>query len=135
MLTSNEANILNNDNPTAQSTEVGTEIYDASASGLYYLECNITADATGEKAVTVPFACEIVDVIVQCRAANVSGAVTVKKGATAVTDAIIMAVDKVITRAGTIDDAQSTLAKGGTLTVDANGANDRGLVIIVVRKV
>lgn len=135
MLSANEKAILNNDNPTNQYTDAGTELFDASNYGLYYLICSITADATGEKAVTVPFACEIVDVIVQARATSGSGTATVKAGSNAVTDAIAMAADTTIARAGTINDAYSTLAAGATLTVDANGANDRGLVIIVVRKV
>lgn len=135
MLTTTEKEILNNAGPTEQQLALGTEIYDASASGFYYLYCNVNVDATGELPVTVPFACEVMDVIVQCRAANAGGTLTLKKGATAITDAIICAVDKVITRVGTIDDAQSTLAAGDTVTVDANGASDRGFMTIVVRKV
>ena len=135
MLTEAEKNILNNDNPTNQAVSAGTELYDASANGLYVLTCDITADATGEKAVTIPFACQVLFVIVEARATSGSGTATLKKGATAITDAIIMAVDKAVTVSGTIDDGQSTLAAGDTVTVDANGANDRGLVSIVVKKV
>lgn len=102
--------------------------------GIYALYCSITADATGEKAVPIPFACEVIDVIVQARATSESGTATLKKGSNAITDAIVMAVDTTITRAGTINDAYSTLAEGDTVTVDAHGANDRGLVTILVRR-
>lgn len=101
---------------------------------IYALYCSIEADATGEKAVPIPFACEVIDVIVQCRATNAGGTMTLKKGSTAITDAMICAVDKVIVRAGTIDDAQSTLKEGDSVSVDANGASDRGLVTILVRR-
>ena len=94
------------------------------------VKVTISADATGEKAVTIPYDMEVIDVVVQCTAANSSGTLTLKNG-TAVTDAIICAVDKVITRAGTIDDAYSTLYTTSTVTVDANGANDRGIMWII----
>lgn len=135
MLTATDKAILDSSNPTNQQVKSGTELYDASVSGVYYLPCSITSDATGGKAVIVPFACEIVDVIVQCRASNGSGTALVKVGASAITDAIIMAVDKTMTKAGTIDDAHSTLAAGAAVTVTANGAGDKGLVLLVVRKV
>jgi hypothetical protein len=101
---------------------------------VYALTVDITADATSEKTVPIPFACVVVDAIVECRAANVAGTLTLKKGSTAITDAMICAVDKVIVRAGTIDDAQSTLAEGDAVSVDANGASDRGRMTILVRK-
>lgn len=97
------------------------------------IHAEITADATGGQAIVIPYACEIVDVIVQARAASAGGTALLKKGATAISDAIIMAVDKVIDRAGTIDDAQSSLLPSDTLTVTTNGAADRGLVTVLVR--
>jgi hypothetical protein len=103
--------------------------------GIYALYCSITADATGEKTVPIPFACEVIDVIVQARATNGGGTATLKKGSNAITDAMVMAVDTTIVRAGTINDSYSTLAEGDTVTVDANGASDRGLVTILVRRI
>lgn len=101
---------------------------------VYALYCSIEADATSEKSVPIPFACEVVDVIVQARATSGGGTATLKKGSNAISDAIAMATDKAITRAGSIDDAYSTLAEGDAVSVDAAGANDRGLVTILVRK-
>jgi hypothetical protein len=135
MIDTIEEGELNRMSPDAQSAQLGTELKYESDYGIYALYCSVTADATSEKAITIPFACEVLDVIVQCRAANSGGTMTLKKGSTAITDAIICAVDKVITRAGTIDDAQSTLAAGDTVTVDANGASDRGLVTVIVRRI
>ncbi len=104
-------------------------------SGVYALYCSITADATSEKTVPIPFACEVVDVIVQARATSGNGTATLKKGSTAITDAIVMATDKVVVRAGTIDDAQSTLKEGDAVSVDCANAADRGLVTILVRRI
>jgi hypothetical protein len=101
---------------------------------VYALYCSITADATGEKTVPIPFACEVIDVIVQARATNGGGTATLKKGSNAITDAIAMAQDTTIARAGTINDAYSTLAEGDAVSVDAAGAADRGLVTILVRR-
>jgi len=110
------------------------EKYDKLAD-VYALYCEITADATSEKTVPIPFKCEVIDVIVQARATSGGGTATLKKGSTAITDAIVMATDKAIVRAGTIDDAQSSLNEGDAVSVDAAGANDRGLVTILVRRV
>ena len=135
MLTTTERDILNNSEPTAQLMQLGTELYLSNAYGISQITKNITTDATGEQAVTIPFACVVLDVIVQARASSGSGTVTLKAGATAITDAIDMVTDTAMTRAGTINDAVSTLAAGATVTVDTNGATDFGLVTIIVKRV
>lgn len=98
------------------------------------LFCSIEADATGEKAVPIPFKCEVIDVIVQARATSGGGTATLKKGSNAITDAMVMAVDTTIVRAGTINDAYSTLNEGDAVSVDCANAADRGLVTILVRR-
>ena len=135
MLDTIEQEILNNHNPTYQQMQLGDELYFANVYGLYYITKTISTDATGELAVTIPFACEILDVEVQANAASVAGTLTLKAGSNAITDAIICAVDTTIVKAGTIDDTYSTLAAGATVTVDAHGAGDKGLMTILVRRV
>lgn len=103
-------------------------------SDVYALYSDVTADATAGKVIPIPFACKVIDVIVQARTANVGGTLLVKKSSTAITDAIICAVDKTIVRASTIDDAQSTLAEGANVSVVANGAGVRGLITLIVRR-
>ncbi len=95
---------------------------------LTILKVIISADATGGKVVPIPHAFELVDVVVQCYQANLNGSMTLKKGATAITNAIGCGTDKEIVRAGTIDDDYSTLHPTDTIAVYANGANDRGVV-------
>ncbi len=104
---------------------------------VYALYCSITSDATGGngQAVSIPFPCEVIDVIVQARATSVGGTATLKKGSNAISDAIVMAVDTTITRAGTINDAYSTLAEGDAVSVDCANNTDRGLVTILVRRI
>lgn len=113
--------------PDAQGAALGTLLKGSPV----IVKKAVTADATGELSITIPYDMEVVDVIVQCTAANASGSLTLKKGGTAVTDAIACVTDKVIARAGTIDDAYSTLYTTSTVTVDANGANDRGIMWII----
>lgn len=135
-LSSDNAGRVNRMSADAQRVGLGTEVKRLGDTGAYQgitLVCDITADGTGGKAVTIPYAMEVLDVCTQCRAANANGTMTLKKGATAITDAMICAVDKVVTRAGTIDNAQSTLAAGDTVTVAAAQAGDRGLVTIFGR--
>ena len=97
----------------------------------------VTADATSGLAIydsAVPFDFEILDVVVQCTAANASGTLKLTDGTSDITDAIVCAVDKTIGRAGTIDDAKSSLSAGDTLKVVSNGAADRGTVTIIGKR-
>jgi len=134
-LSTAEATKLNMSQPEAQSCDLGTEVkslQDKQAYSPIYIIKKITADATGAGgAVTIPYAFEIIDVIVQCTASNGSGTMTLKKGSSAITDAIAMVTDTNMARAGTINDAYSTILTTDTLFADANGASDRGIVTIV----
>lgn len=103
-------------------------------SEVFAIHVTIDADTTGEKAVPIPFKCEVIDVIAQAKAAEGGGTVTLKKGSTAITNAMVFTVDKTITRAGTIDDAVSTLNEGDAVSVDCANAGDRGFVSILVRR-
>ena len=130
-----QAAMLDKSDAVRQACALGTEIKDIQDKATYapiIIKQAITSDchSTGQ-AVTIPYAFELVDVIVQSRATSASGTVTVKSGANAITDAIVMAVDTTITRAGTINDAYSTIAVTDTITLLTNGANDRGMVMLI----
>lgn len=83
---------------------------------------------------SLPYAIEILDVIVQARATSASGVALVSDGTNDITNSIAMATDTNIARAGTIDDAYSSLSAGDSLVVTTNGSNDRGLVTVIFRK-
>lgn len=77
-----------------------------------------TGAATSTFTFTTPDKIEIIDVIVRKSAAGAGNTVQVKDGAAnAISDAIAAAVDKTITRAGTIDPAFNVIAAGATFTV------------------
>lgn len=76
-----------------------------------------TGGATQSITVTTPDKIEIIDVIVRKQNAGAGNTVQVFNGATPITDAIAAAVNKAITRAGTIDPAQNVIAAGGTFIV------------------
>lgn len=77
-----------------------------------------TGAATSTFTATTPEKIEIIDVIVRKSAAGAGNTVQVKDGsANAISDAIAAAVDKTITRAGTIDPAFNTISAGSTFTV------------------
>lgn len=97
----------------------------------------ITVDATGGIKIfdsNAPCAFEVLDVIVQARVSNGSGSMKLTNGSNDITNAIACVTDKVIARAGTIDNDYSEIAKDGSLVIVANGAADRALVTIIVRK-
>ena len=80
--------------------------------------------------------CEVVDVIVRKSGAGAGNTIQVLNGVTAMSDAIVAAVDKTITRAGTLDPAQTALAAGGTLAVTATKSAGSMLanVTVVMRR-
>ena len=94
----------------------------------------ITADASSGIAVSgLVENDEIIGVRIICTVAETNGTLKLTTGAPAdITDAIICAVDKVATEAGTIDDAESTLPASGAVIIAAGdtAANTRGIVII-----
>lgn len=75
---------------------------------------------------------ELLDVTVIKSAAGAGNTLTVKNGATAITDAIAAAVDKAVTRAGTIDQAHSVIAAGGTLRASVTWAAGSGAMKVIV---
>jgi hypothetical protein len=105
--------------------------------GLVQVSYNVVADASGGLSLpAAPCGYEILEVIVQCRVASGTGTLKLTTSAPAdITDAMVCAVDKTIVRAGTIDDAQSSVAAGAILKVIAAHNTDRGLVTIIGRKV
>lgn len=96
--------------PTAGSTKGGILIgYPVPTSG------SVTADFD----VTVEDKFEVVDITCRKDGAGAANTITVKNGTTAISDAIVFATDKAVTRAGTIDTASNVIAAGGTLRVTA----------------
>lgn len=79
--------------------------------------------ATGDIDIVVARKVEVIDATAQKQnGAGAGNTMQLKNGATAITDAMACAVDNTITRAGTIDDAQSTINAGGTLRLTATRA-------------
>ena len=97
----------------------------------------ILADQAGgaDKDVVLTHKTRVLQVIAINKAAGGAGdGVTIKNGATAITDLIDMnAVDQTTKFATTIDDAAQDIAAGGTLRVTkANGANDQNEDVYVI---
>ncbi|KKN02801.1 hypothetical protein LCGC14_1113960 [marine sediment metagenome] len=102
----------------------------------------VTAGATSGLEIfkaNAPFKFEVLDVIIQARGTGDATGTMKLKGAGDITDTITCAdTDKAINRVGTIDDAYSTIEKGGTLEVICAGGtvgNVKGLVTVVIREV
>lgn len=92
-----------------------------------------TGSITADFDVIVAEKFEVVDVICRKDAAGAANTITIKNGATAISDAIAYAVDKAVTRAGTIDTASNVIAAGGTLRVTAtrSAGTVAGLVTVL----
>lgn len=75
---------------------------------------------------------EVCDVIVRKQGAGAANTVTIKNGSNAITDAIAAAVDKTITRAGTIDPTYEVVAAGGTLRASVSRAAGSGAMKVTV---
>ncbi len=91
----------------------------------------IDADATSGFGVLTPRPLTIVDVIVLATATSAGGTLQVGDGTVPITDAIACATADAVSRAATIDGTYATLGAGRTIEVTANGAADRGEVVII----
>lgn len=118
------------------------KLADLSAAGVgtpFVIHKSFVAAAAGidifNSASPAPFAFRIVDVTCQCNSAVVGATATIHKGSiaalgTAITDAMACAVDKAVTRVGSIDNAEADIAAGGSLTVVKAAANNQPVLTI-----
>jgi hypothetical protein len=136
ILTAAKADKIDRINPDTQDAGLGTEvkILGDYAPVIITYNCPGAAHVAAGLPITVPFGFEILDVIIQARASNGSGTYQIRKGTTAITNAIACDTDKAIARAASIDDAYSTIAVGDDLNVKANGTGDIGLVTIIAKR-
>lgn len=141
-LSNAQADKVNRMNPVTQEVALGTEIArlggeiaaetTLSAKQLIAIKYALTADATGAGlAITIPYAMEIVDVIVQARATSAVATVKLATGAGDITNLIACAADTTVTRVGTIDDSKSSITTSTALKVIASAADVRALITIV----
>ena len=96
----------------------------------------ITASAlTGDVDVVMTHKVRVLDVwCVQTAAGGASDTITVKNGSTAITEAIdCNKSDQVISRAGTINDAQHEIAAAGTLKVTGASAVTCEVYVLAIR--
>ena len=133
-ITAAEATKLDNVISEFQAEKLGTGLKAVQDIGAYdpiIVSLNITTDATGGLPFTIPYDFELLEVIVQARATVSNGTVTIMNGATPLTDAIIMAVDTTITRAGTLDNTVTTITTADTITAITAHAGDLGLICLL----
>lgn len=94
--------------------------------------------AAGDSDFVVDDAFEVIGFdVIKRNGAGAGNTATLKKGANAITGAVAAAVDNTKTSATTIDDAQSTFAKGDTLRITRNaaaGTNDMLCLVHVVMR-
>ncbi len=100
---------------------------------------DVTTGSSEEKVfdATVPFKIQILEVIVEPRGASTNGTMKITDGTNDITDAMVVAVDKTMVRAATVDNAYSTIAAGGSLSIVCAGdavASTIGLVTIIAQK-
>lgn len=83
---------------------------------------------------TMPYAMKIAFMVVQAQAAATTGTLQLRRSTTAVSDAVICAVNHAVTYMGTCDDAQATTTEGETLNFISTGsdATEAGKVRAIV---
>ena len=85
-----------------------------------------------------PFKFRIVEVIIEPRGASTNGTIKITNGTNDITNAMVVAVDKTMVRATTIDNAYSTIAAAGSLEIVCAGdavASTIGLITIIAQKI
>jgi len=117
MLSAANRKELGNDNPTNQS--VGLE----TALGYVNTVIRVVVDSTAAAgfSFTMPVAMNIADVVFQSQAAATTGTLQLRRSTTAITDAMTCAVDHIMGRATSIDNAQAVTTAGETLNFISTG--------------
>lgn len=95
----------------------------------------ISDDATGDVDTVLTHKTMITDILVLKTggAGDAGDTIQVKNAATAITDAMsINVADKIIVRPSTIDDAQQTIAAGGTLKITRTKASAANVACVVI---
>lgn len=103
------------------------------AQAITVYEFLIPNAATADYDIVVDNKFEVIDVIVRKDGAGAANTAQIKNGATAVTDAIAAAVDKAVTRAGTIDTASNVVAAGGALRCTFTRAAGTSAALVTVK--
>ena len=100
-------------------------------------ECSLFAlgSGAGPINVKVPWACELIDMVVHSQAVHASGTVQAKHGVggTAITDAVVAAAAKTVIHCATIDPAQSKFVPGEILSLALANTPDVRVAMIFKR--
>ena len=133
LITKAEEDRINRHDPVRAGTSLGTLLKRAGN----VLAFNLTTGASSIKIFNqnAPYKFQIVDVIIQPRGDSTNGTMKITDGTNDITDAMVVAADKTMVRAASIDDLYSTIEKGQTLEVVCAGdtaANTIGLVTIII---
>lgn len=99
------------------------------------IEMDITEDISGGFSISCPFDCKILDVFVNCTTPDAAGGYAVTDGTNSITDAMECTTQDANVRAATIDSTYSTLSKGDTIAVLANGRDERGTIYLIVKRI
>lgn len=129
-----EAAKTDNDFPQAQNVKLGSRVQTLEQRALYIQKVAIAAAAN---VTPVPVVAEVTGEIVDAwavgNAASASGTVTLRTATpTAITSAIVMAVQDALARTASIAQALKNVTAGQALNAITNGANDRGFLYIAI---
>ena len=118
MLSSANRKKIGNDNPTNQGIGLETALSYQNT----IVRINVDEDAkTSAFEFIMPVSMNIADVVIQAQSTKTDGTLTLRRGTTAITDAIACETDHTFDRAATIDNAQATTTAGETLNLLAAG--------------
>ena len=134
-LTDAEAAVVDALMPGNQVKQVGSRLQALEQRAPFIQKVVIDADYhTVAKSFLVEANGEIVDVWAVGTASSGSGTATLRRSTTAISSAIVCAAADVLSRTTTIVQAQNPAVQGEALNVITNGANDRGVLYIAIRR-
>ena len=119
MLSSTNRSKLGNDNPTNQNVGLSTALTYANTIFRFVVDSTAAAGFN----LTIPVAINITDMVIQAQAAATTGTLQLRRSSTAITDAMICAVDHTLARAATVDNTQAATTAGETLNVISTGSD------------
>lgn len=98
----------------------------------YIQRVSVEEDASSGLSFRAAVAGKVIDAWVQCTSANGSGTLQLRRGTTAITDAVACATANAISRATSVDASEMEVEEQELLNVIANGAGDRGTLFLLI---
>lgn len=127
-----EAQALNTLMPGNLNVRLGDRL--KAQDNFHIQEVIVAADASGGQNFVAEVSGDLVDAFVHCTATNAAGTIGCRRSTTNMTTLMVCATVGNVVRTTNVVQGQKAIVAGETLNAKANGASDRGILYLIIKK-